>query len=288
VKVPAEHRASPSIHFHYFDEEVAEASQSRPLDEKALHALGERWVKQCSEGGVFADFAPTFAPGLHLSAKSREANFKRFDKSRFEALAATAWRKADAVLPQDSLDLCIELVDKSDVFVDQMMHGVAGLTAGAGKIMLKVSVDSKWAQRLPFALAHELHHSYVAAHYAGNGSSAFTLADYLVFEGRADYFAHQLYPVPVAPWDHALTETQFDALWPRVRKLLGSTDFPTMRAVMFGDPGRHIPRWAGYSIGYRLVTQRMKQKPVMDITAMTAAPTAAFIPGESAKADSVK
>jgi len=239
---------------------------------------------------VFARLAPTFAPDPRLSTKSREADFQRFDRSRFEALATTAWRKAGAVLPQGSLDLCIELVDKSDVFVDQVMHGVAGLTAGAGKIMLKVSVDADWAQRLPFALAHELHHSYVAAHYVNKrrfhlgGNSAFTLADYLVFEGRADYFAHQLYPETAAPWDHALTDQQFTALWPRVRKLLGSTDFPTMRAVMFGDPSRHIPRWAGYSIGYRLVALRMKQKPVMDISAMTAAPTAAFVPNGSTKA----
>lgn len=278
--VPVLHAAEPAttgIHFHYFDAQVATADHAQPLDAKALHALGERWVRQCSEGGQFARLAGTFAPAAGPSAKSREAMLARFDRSRFEALATAAWHKATAVLPQSSLDLCVELVDAHSPFIDKAMRGVAGLTAGSGKIMLKVSVDADWARVLPYALTHELHHSYWARHYF-NPAAPFTLMDYLVFEGRADYFAHHLYPDALAPWDTALTDPQFAELWPRLRGDMGSTDFTMMRSVMFGDPRQHIPVWAGYSIGYRLVNQRMHRKPAMDIAAMTAVPASAFMP----------
>lgn len=266
------------IHFHYFDAELA-SRPAHPLDAKALQALGQRWVAQCSQGGQFASLATTFAPNPALSAKEREALPKRFDQARFEALATAAWRKANAVLPQAPLNLCVELVDAHSEFITKAMRGVTGLTAGSGKIMLKVSVDADWARMLPYALTHELHHSYWASHDF-DPAKPFTLLDYLVFEGRADYFAHSLYPDTLAPWDEALTDHQFKALWPQLRGDMDSTDSATMRAVMFGDLRQQIPRWAGYSMGYRLVTQRMRRKPTMDIAAMTAAPASAFLPGD--------
>lgn len=278
----AEHAAGPApIHFHYFDAKPT-STPAKPMDAKALQTLGQHWVTQCSQGGQFADLAATFAPNPALSAKEREALPKRFDRTRFEALAIAAWRKANAVLPQAPLNLCVELVDAHSRFVDKAMRGVAGLTAGSGKIMLKVSVDADWARMLPFALAHELHHSYWASHDF-DPAKPFTLADYLVFEGRADYFAHSLYPDTLAPWDKALTDDQFATLWPRLHDDMGSTDFAMMRAVMFGDPRHDIPQWAGYSIGYRLVSQRMQRKPNMDIQTMTASPASAFLPATPAE-----
>lgn len=47
---------------------------------------------------------------------------------------------------------------------------------------------------------------------------------------------------------------------------------------MFGAPQAGIPAWAGYSIGYRLVSERMAREPALDLEAMTAAPASAFIP----------
>lgn len=273
----AEHRAPGPIRFHYFDAQVVAANASHALDAKALHALGQDWLRQYSKGGQFAALASTFAPDSGYTAPSRARLLKHFERSRFEALARATWHKANAVLAQDSLDLCVELVDDHDAFVNTAMHGVAGLTAGSGKILLKVSVDADWTRTLPFALAHELHHSYWAGHYF-DPAKPFTLMDYLSFEGRADYFAHSLYPHSLAPWDNALTDAQFQALWSYLHNELTSTDFRAMRAVMFGDPAHGIPRWAGYSLGYRLVSQRMQRKPAMDIAAMTAAPASAFMP----------
>ena len=133
------------IHFHYFDAGLT-STPAHPLDAKALQTLGQQWVAQCSQGGQFAHLAATFAPSPALSAKEREALPKRFDRARFEALATAAWRKANAVLPQAPLNLCVELVDAHSTFIDKTMRGVAGLTAGSGKIMLKVSVDADWAR----------------------------------------------------------------------------------------------------------------------------------------------
>jgi len=38
---------------------------------------------------------------------------------------------------------------------------------------------------------------------------------------------------------------------------------------------------AGYSVGYRLVSERMARTPTLDMKAMTAAPASEFIPPQS-------
>ena len=98
----------------------------------------------------------------------------------------------------------------------------------------------------------------------------FTLADYLLLEGRADYFAGTLFAHP-APWIAALDAAAYDTTWRALSKQLNASDWGTLQAAMFGSPQAGIPVWAGYSIGYRLVSERMARAPTLDLKAMTAA-----------------
>ena len=54
---------------------------------------------------------------------------------------------------------------------------------------------------------------------------------------------------------------------------------------MFGNPNAGVPMWAGYSVGYRLVSLRMGKAPKLDYVAMTAAPASEFMPGSKANAE---
>jgi uncharacterized protein YjaZ len=161
------------------------------------------------------------------------------------------------------------------------MRGVAGVTAGRGRIILRIHPDANWRAALPNALAHEMHHSYWAQHHF-DPKQPFTLADYMVLEGRADYFAGALFTHP-APWTAALDAPTYDMAWRALSKQMNATDWGTLQAAMFGSPQAGIPAWAGYSIGYRLVSERMARAPTLDLKAMTAAPTSEFIPPPSPK-----
>jgi hypothetical protein len=86
-----------------------------------------------------------------------------------------------------------------------------------------------------------------------------------------------------APWIAALDAASYDAAWRTLSKQLNATDGAVLQAAMFGAPQAGIPAWAGYSIGYRLVSERMARAPKLDLKAMTAAPATEFIPAPSSE-----
>ena len=148
---------------------------------------------------------------------------------------------------------------------------------GSGRITLRIHPDADWRKTLPYAVAHEMHHSYWARHHY-DPAKPFTLAGYLVLEGRADYFAGTLFTHP-APWTAALDAAAYTAAWraaveaARLHRLGHASGRDVRLAAAW-----HPKAWAGYSIGYRLVSERMARAPRIDMKAMSAAPASEFIP----------
>lgn len=234
------------------------------------------WSAECVAGGEFADIAGGYAPDPRMTLDERKAQAAKFDGAEFVRLATGAWQKASAALPQGPVRVCVDLAPVADAFTRDVMGGIAGVTAGRGRIILRIHPDADWRALLPYALAHEMHHSYWAQHHF-DPAAPFTLADYMVLEGRADYFARTLFAHDV-PWTAALDNDAYSSAWRALSQHLGATEWETLRAAMFGSPRAGIPVWAGYSIGYRLVSQRMARAPRLDLKAMTAAPVSEFMP----------
>jgi hypothetical protein len=101
---------------------------------------------------------------------------------------------------------------------------------------------------IPATVAHELHHSSRIRIGPGYG---ITLGEALVTEGLADHFAAEAFPdTPPQPWDHALSAEQEAELWRKAQPILdvpGGYNHP----VWFRGSGS-LPRWAGYTLGYRI------------------------------------
>ena len=262
----------PSIDFYFTYDAVLQQGST---------AGTSQWNAQCVAGGEFADVAKTLAPDTGMSAGERSAQAAKFDRGEFVRIATEAWRKANAALPQGPLRVCVDLAASADAFTRDRMGGVAGVTAGHGRIILRLHPDADWRAAVPYALAHEMHHSYWAQHHF-DPAKPFTLADYLVLEGRADYFASTLFAYR-GPWTAALDEATYLAAWRTMWKDLNSTDWGTMQAAMFGSPPGDLPAWAGYRIGYRLVSERMARAPRLDLKTMTAAPASEFITPSSGR-----
>jgi hypothetical protein len=263
---------TPPIDFYFTNDAVLERGAS---------AATAQWTEQCVAGGAFADVAGSYAPDPRMSADARKAQAAKFDRPEFERLATDAWRRANAALPQGPLRICIDLAAATDAFTRDVMGGVAGVTAGHGRIILRIHPEANWRTALPYALAHEMHHSYWAQHHF-DPRKPFTLADYMVLEGRADYFAGTLF-AHSAPWTAALDAAAYDTAWRALSKQLNATDWGTLQGATFGSPQAGIPAWAGYSIGYRLVSERMARAPKLDLKAMTASPASEFIRPPSPK-----
>jgi len=165
--------------------------------------------------------------------------------------------KAEKLLPAPDTQLCVFAADPESTIIRDM-GGISGVTAGAGKIIFWVRPDGNWRDWLPFTFAHEYHHSaWTALH--SDDLPLFDLAEYLIFEGRADSFAHVIFPQQVAAWDKALNPEQEAAAWKQMKSDLDSPDMMAQRRYMFGGQG--VPRWAGYAIGFHIVQAYLHTHP---------------------------
>jgi uncharacterized protein YjaZ len=184
--------------------------------------------------------------GLRNSVERIVSNKEIIDTKIKEAL-----KMCKQTLPNDSLTIYVIPANSDYKQILMAMSGIMGLTAGSKQIILTIEPGIPgWENMLEYAVAHEYNHAYWTKMNFGQ-SAHWTLLDYLVFEGRGDYFAHLLYPAIKAPWTMALSEKMKPDLWNKVKPRLQDEDFNFQREVMFGSA--NYPNWGGYSLGYDIV-----------------------------------
>lgn len=263
--------AGETIDFHYTNAQVLAAADTA--------SVNKAWFARCAAGGQFAGLARGYAPDPRLTREQREAAEKGFDRRAFEHIAQATYERVSADLPQTRLTLCVDFASPDDSFARDKMKGVMALTAGSGRIIVKLHPQVDWAMLLPYVLAHELHHSYWAQRHF-EPKAAFTLADYLAFEGRADYYASKVFGQHPAPWINALDDAQYAAATRAFRPQLADISPQVLMGAMFGNPQAGIPLWAGYTVGYRWVAGRLDGQNRHDWVAITAMPAKDFVPAE--------
>ena len=263
--------AAEPVDFHYTNAQVLAA----PAD--AGDATGRAWFARCAEGGEFAMLAPGYGPDPRMTREEREAAEQAFDRKKFETIAQQAFDRVTQELPHEKLTICVDFTRPDDAFARDQMRGVMALTAGSGRIIVKLHPGSDWATLLPYVLAHELHHSYWAKHHF-DPNTPFTLGEYLVFEGRADNFAKHAFGQHPAPWIDALTDEQYRSALKSFAPLYGDSSPQVLMGSMFGNPAAGIPQWAGYTVGYRLVAEKIARDKLANWPAVTALPASAFLP----------
>ncbi|HMN46272.1 MAG TPA: DUF2268 domain-containing putative Zn-dependent protease [Povalibacter sp.] len=246
----------------------AEAAAENPMaDRRALWrelVINPYWSR-CAEGGEYIDFAPPLARA-YTDIESLLKATSALQASSVQSLVRSALEKSGSLLPGAATTACILAADSTWTYLRDM-HGVGGFTAGAGKIWLTILPEGDWLDWVEYASAHEYHHSvWTALH--GKQNPIEDMADYLVFEGRADSFAHLIYPQKIAPWTSALTQQQEQAAWEVLRRNLDSTSPEKMQSLMFGGEG--VAKWAGYAIGFKVVQAFLDKHPSLSVNQWTA------------------
>ena len=127
---------------------------------------------------------------------------------------------------------------------------ISGITLGSGKIILSIDPTfQNWTDFLPYCVAHEYHHStWISRNWV---SANFSLLDYLVFEGRADLFASELYNTVTNPLTNFLTIDQEVEIWGLIKSEIFEKGHERINKVMFGTD--NIPFGSGYNIGFNMV-----------------------------------
>ncbi len=119
--------------------------------------------------------------------------------------------------------------------------------------------------RLPALATHELHHKVRLAFEPWNDET--TVGQYLVMEGLAEVFAAESFGEDLlGPWSKALSEDELEKVRPVMHEALEVTGFNEIRGYIFGDwaaarsgyEPRGLPDFVGYSMGYRVVREYLR------------------------------
>lgn len=167
-----------------------------------------------------------------------------------DSLTAT-YGKAAAVMPLQPLDVVVQTGNR---IIPEKGHlgyaprpGVVFITVDPENPALHANADSS-IERM---FAHELHH---AARWDGPGYGS-SLGEALVSEGLAGHFVQELFGGPPEPWE------QLPASEIRSHAALAAQDWDRKdynhEAWFFGRGD--LPRWLGYSLGFRLVERFLSE-----------------------------
>jgi len=188
------------------------------------------------------------------------------------AVTGSTLESADDLISVDGVTITID-ADASRAIGG---YGIGGFAPDGSTV--EISIDAAFpglegilADRLSFTVAHELHH---VARWRGPGYGS-TLLEAMVSEGLADHFGVELLGASPQPWSSAFPEGRTEELLDRARPLFDSGyDHP---AWFFGtDPT--LPRWTGYTLGFRLVERHKRANPGATAVSLVNTPAGAFRP----------
>jgi hypothetical protein len=156
-------------------------------------------------------------------------------------------------------------------------YGIGGFTTDGRTVDLFIdpafpNLAAVLAARVAPMLAHEAHH---AARFRGPGYGR-TLLEAMVSEGMADHFAIELLGAAVPPWSDALAANETDAWLAQARPLFDSVAYGHERWFFGTTP--EIPRWVGYTLGYRLIDRYKQTHPGSTAVALVNTPANIFRP----------
>ncbi|MCT8266841.1 DUF2268 domain-containing protein [Afifella sp. JA880] len=169
-----------------------------------------------------------------------------------DALTATH-EKAAALMPLRPLDVVVQsgrwVIPEKGHVGRSPKPGVIFLTLDPGNPALRPNADMS----LERMFAHELHH---AARWDGPGYGA-SLGEALVSEGLAGHFVQELFGGPPEPWER-LPDDDIRPHSARVADEWDRTDY-NHEAWFYGRGD--LPRWLGYSLGFRLIENYLQNHP---------------------------
>jgi Predicted Zn-dependent protease (DUF2268) len=188
-------------------------------------------------------------------------------------LVTSAFDRVNGVLPLTGVTITV-IVDGSRAISG---YGLGGRTLDAAAVEIYVdpafsNLEQLLTERLPPLVAHELHH---ARRMRGPGYGR-TLLEAMVSEGLADHFSIELMGAPVPPWSNAFPRDETGRYLDVARPELDSTSYDHDR--WFFEPSPELPRWTGYTLGFRLVEAYQTAHPGATAAVLVYTPASAFRP----------
>lgn len=188
-----------------------------------------------------------------LLASGRLNNFE----SKIRQTAEDGIVKIKSKIAAEKIDIVVR--DNPDGAIPEV--GIGGYTLDTNYISISLNpnfpdFNSVIEKELNRTLAHEIHHA-LRMRERGYGE---TLLEALVTEGLADHFDIEVNNQKPEPWSTALNEEQTSELMEKAKTEFNSKNY-SHNTWFFGSKEKRIPRWTGYSLGFKIVGDYLKKNP---------------------------
>lgn len=223
--------------------------------------LADRYFSGSEYAAAFKfDRTDTVKYEEEISLDELNSNIESINKNRsvLTKKINSALIKSHSYLPNDGVTVFIMPSFTPKQELEKRVRGIGGLTVGSKHILLDLNLDIKgWEELLEYTIAHEFNHTYWIKHNLSSCEE--TMLERLEVEGKAEAFAHRLYPNAKTPWDSTMNETQRQELWNKIKPELKNKSYSFQNSIMFGDS--IYPFDGGYILGRYMVEAALKKNP---------------------------
>jgi Predicted Zn-dependent protease (DUF2268) len=197
----------------------------------------------------------------------------RDQEATIRNLVTSTLDKVNGALPLTGVTVTV-IVDASRAIGG---YGMGGRTLDAATVEMYLDpgfpgLVQLLPDRLPPLVAHELHH---VKRWRGPGYGR-TLLEAMVSEALADHFSIEFMGAPVPPWSDAFPRDQTAHFLDLARPEFDSTTYD--HDHWFFGPSAPLPRWTGYTLGFRLVETYQAQHSGSTAISLVNTPANAFRP----------
>ncbi|PFG03519.1 DUF2268 domain-containing putative Zn-dependent protease [Bacillus sp. es.034] len=221
----------------------------------------------------------TFDPSSEVDKLGESVKELEKEKDTTSGIIKEALLKSAKELHGKDKKYIIFPANPEDTFIVEQMGGVSGFALSEDVIVLQLS-PSVQEDILKYTVAHEYNH--LIAEESNRGMIR-TILGGVVLEGKADAFAHTIYPKIQAPWQKPMTPEEKERVIAEITELRYSDDMKYYEKLRKGNSSKGIPQWANYKIGYEIVQSYRKNHPEISIGRWTSMHEAEIIAGSDFK-----
>jgi uncharacterized protein YjaZ len=140
---------------------------------------------------------------------------------------------------------------------DEVFDGVMAVAVYSCVFHLFINLEQATEKSIENTVAHELNHTIYYYHHYDDFNN-YTLLDEILLEGLAENFREQYFDSEITKWAGALDrEEALQILKDLDIEILNSRDQKIIKKFLFGN--QKYKKWTGYSTGYWLVKEFIKQ-----------------------------
>lgn len=229
-----------------------------------------KYFSKCEYAGLISDKLST--PIRDTTELGNYVYEIGYNRAKIEELVTSALAESRKYLKDDSITIYII---PADYDIEKTINGMGGvLSSKAGSKEMLITIDpemTSWKEMLSYNIAREYNQAYWAKMNFKKEDQT-NLLDYLLSEGRADSYAHLIYPKTIAPWTNVFNlDVELD-MWNKIKSQLNNRDMAFQYNVMYGSKNEYV-LWGGFTLGYHIVQSVLKNHPELTPAEWTNCPS---------------